>query len=248
MATVKITKRLADALSANGKQATLWDSAVAGFGLRCRGGGKKHFVLKYRYNNRQRWYTIGMYGSPWTVETARQEATRLLAEVYRGTDPAAMRDHNRNAKTVAELCELYLELHAKLHKKPRSWQSDESNIRNHVLKLLGPLDINAVTRQDIEQFKRDVASGKTARNAKTKPRVRLRVKGGIGAANRCLALLSKMLNLAEEWGLRDEYTNPVRRMRKFPERRLQRFFCPTRKSQRSDGCSMTQRSWSLPTR
>jgi integrase len=44
-----------------------------------------------------------------------------------------------------------------------------------------------------------------------------------GAANRTLALLSKMLNLAEKWGLRLDGTNPCRHVEKYPERKLERF-------------------------
>lgn len=223
MASIKITKRIADSFGSDGNPSNVWDSSVAGFGLRLRSQGKKYFVLKYRINGRQRWYTIGLFGSPWTVESARLEAKRLLVEVANGVDPAAARDINRDAKTVADLCDLYMENHAKLHKKPRSWKSDESNIRNHVKMLIGHLNANAITRQDIEKFKRDVANGKTAKNKKIKPRVRLRVKGGQGTANRCLALLSKMFNLAEEWGIRDEFTNPVRGIQKFPERKRERY-------------------------
>ena len=42
-------------------------------------------------------------------------------------------------------------------------------------------------------------------------------------ANRLLALLSKMFNLAEDWGLRPDGSNPCRRVRKFGERKRQRF-------------------------
>ena len=46
------------------------------------------YVLHYRTEEgRQRWYTIGRHGSPWTPETARAEAQRLLGEVRRGLDP-----------------------------------------------------------------------------------------------------------------------------------------------------------------
>ena len=44
-----------------------------------------------------------------------------------------------------------------------------------------------------------------------------------GAANRTLALLSKMFNLAEKWGLRPDGSNPCRHIEKYPERRIDRF-------------------------
>jgi hypothetical protein len=51
--------------------------------LRCRPGGSKTYFLKVRIGNRQRWLTIGRHGAPWTPETARKEALRLLGEVWR---------------------------------------------------------------------------------------------------------------------------------------------------------------------
>ena len=44
-----------------------------------------------------------------------------------------------------------------------------------------------------------------------------------GAANRCLALMSKMFNLAEKWGLRPDGSNPTRHVEKYPERKFERF-------------------------
>jgi integrase len=43
------------------------------------------------------------------------------------------------------------------------------------------------------------------------------------AANRALALLSKMMNLAEKWGVRPDGTNPCRHVERFKEKRRQRF-------------------------
>jgi hypothetical protein len=40
-----------------------------------------------------------------------------------------------------------------------------------------------------------------------------------------LALLSKMFNLAERWGLRVDGTNPCRHVERFPERPRERFLC-----------------------
>jgi integrase len=47
-----------------------------------------------------------------------------------------------------------------------------------------------------------------------------------GAANRVLALLSKMFNLAERWGLRPDHTNPCRHVERYVERKMERFLSP----------------------
>src|SRR6476469_4822633 len=67
---------------------TLWDSSLPGFGARRQQGEAITYVLKYRTaEGRQRWFTIGQHGAPWTPETARQQARRLLGDVARSGDP-----------------------------------------------------------------------------------------------------------------------------------------------------------------
>jgi hypothetical protein len=66
----------------------VWDTSVRGFGVR-RQRGDPVYVLKYRIAGRQRFLTIGRHGSPWTPDTARREARRLLGLIASGKDPAA---------------------------------------------------------------------------------------------------------------------------------------------------------------
>ena len=42
-------------------------------------------------------------------------------------------------------------------------------------------------------------------------------------ANRTLGVLSKMMNLAETWGLRDKHSNPCEDIERYPERKRERF-------------------------
>ena len=104
MAVKKLTKRMIDAMKPGD---LLWDGAVTGFGCRCQRRDKV-FVVKYRHYGRQRWYSIGSHGSPWTVDTARDEAKKLLGQVAGKQDPAVERDAPRRDLTVAELCRQYL--------------------------------------------------------------------------------------------------------------------------------------------
>jgi integrase len=103
---------------------------------------------------------------------------------------------------------------------------DQRNIQNHVIPLLGDRFVDEVTRADIDQFKRAVREGTTAdpnANRRNSYRGGAVVTGGTGVANRCLALLSKMFNLAERWGLRPEHSNPVRHVEKYREGKKERF-------------------------
>jgi Arm domain-containing DNA-binding protein len=96
-------------IRALGTDRIIWDGAVAGFGARRRSGTTVVYLVKYRTaGGRQRWQVIGRHGAPWTPETAREKAKAILGDVADGADPAAEKRAARKAKTVAELCDLYL--------------------------------------------------------------------------------------------------------------------------------------------
>jgi len=99
------------AIAALPPEAILWDSgkgAVPDFGARRQKGEARTYFIKYRtVDGRQRWYTIGRHGAPWTPDMARAEGRRVLAEVAKGHDPAASKQAARKAETVSALCEAY---------------------------------------------------------------------------------------------------------------------------------------------
>ena len=69
-------------------QGLLWDTSVIGLGARRQRNGVFYY-LRYRHNGTQIMKSIGRHGSPWTPDTARVEARRLLGAVAGGTDPFA---------------------------------------------------------------------------------------------------------------------------------------------------------------
>lgn len=64
----------------------IWDSEIKGLCARRRQSDVISFAVKTRVNGRQRWFTIGKFGSPWTVATARNAARDMLLKVHRGID------------------------------------------------------------------------------------------------------------------------------------------------------------------
>jgi integrase len=203
----------------------IWDTDVRGFGIRCQ-RNKKVYLLKARINGRARWFSIGEHGAPWTPDSARKEAQRLWGQIRSGEDLAAVREARRKRPSMAELCTRYLDEHAHEHKKASSAHLDERNIENHVRPFLGEMFVEEVSRADIDRFKRAVKDGKTRNPSDTRKsgyRGGKLVTGGSGVANRCLALLSKMFNLAERWGWRVEHTNPVRHVEKYKEQKRERY-------------------------
>jgi integrase len=196
---------------------TIWDPALPGFGVRRQKGDAISYVLFYRtQEGRQRWYTLGRHGAPWTPETAREEAKRLLGQVAHKADPAADKRAKRNAKTIAELCDAYLSdakagrllTRRKTAKKASTLEIDNGRIERHIKPLLGRRAVAAVTRDDIETLLHDIAAGRTAGRTKTgRKRGLARVRGGKGAANRVVGLLGAIFSYAVRCRMRSD--NPV---------------------------------------
>jgi integrase len=199
--TSRLTKRLVDSLKPGD---LAWDGVVKGFGARGLKSGAIVYVLKYRSGSRQRWLTIGRHASPWTADSARAEAIALMGDIVRGKDPSLERQNRRVEATCQSLAQRYLAEHAQAKKKPHSVAEDTRMLERQILPKLGTLRIADVTTADISRLHHSLAAHPYS-------------------ANRCLALLSKIFNLAERWGLRPSGSNPCRHIERFPEKSRERF-------------------------
>ena len=87
MKNQKLTKRVIDAAKPSDRDCIIWDSDIAGFGLRVRPGGSKTFIAQYRAGGgragQTRRYTIGRVGVL-TVDEARLEARKVLLAAAQG--------------------------------------------------------------------------------------------------------------------------------------------------------------------
>src|SRR5215207_751323 len=113
----KITKAAVDRLTPG---TLIWDGDIRGFGVRCQRRDRV-YILKYRSQARQHWYTIGKHGSPWTPELARREAKRILGLVAEGKDPADRKQKDRSASTISALADRFLEEHVEAKAKDRTY-------------------------------------------------------------------------------------------------------------------------------
>lgn len=223
-----LTLRSIKAKKPNASRYVVWDGDVSGLGLRITPNGERTYVLKYRTRDgRQRWYSIGKHGSPWTPELARREAQRLLGAIANGNDPATAKQEHRGALTLGVFAERYLADHATAKKKTSSTRMDRINLSKHILPALGRRTLNEIGRADIARFH----SG---------------MRKTPGAANRCLALLSKMMNLAEAWGLRPDGSNPCRHIGKNPEHQRKRYLSADELVQLGAACAAAEHDGMAP--
>lgn len=202
----KLTKRRVDAIRPTGQEFFEWDSELKGFGLRVSPKGRKTYVVQYRAGRRTRRYKVGNAHSL-TPDEARREAKHLLSDIARGEDPASIRHDQRNAPTIASVCDRMINDYAAHHCKPATVRDYSSLARNHITPRLGGFLIKELTRADVVEFHHAL---------RAKPYI----------ANRCVSMLSKMMNLAEDWGLRPVGSNPAVRIKKFREEERKRYLSP----------------------
>src|SRR5262249_35155440 len=106
--------------------------------------------------------------------------------------------------TVAQLTDKWLVDYVRPKLKPRTTESYERLLRQHILPALGHLSVAAVSRDDVVQL--HVAMKRTPRGA-----------------NYAVSPISVIMKFAEEWGLRPPLSNPARRIKHYPERKPERF-------------------------
>jgi integrase len=208
----------------------IWDGTVGGFHARRQQSKTVSYIVAYRtVEGRQRWQTIGRHGSPWTPETARDAAKRILGHVVEGIDPAAEKRAKRKAATIAELCDLYIAdaeagrilTRRKMAKKASTIATDKGRVERHIKPLLGSMKVAAVTREDVDDFMHSVAEGKTVARIKTgKKRGLANVRGGKGTASRTVGLLGAIFSYALRHRMRPD--NPVRGVTRFADGQRER--------------------------
>ena len=200
----RITKKNVDALRARQREYMLWDDDIRGFGVRVHPSGRKVYLVKYRLDGRVIKKTIGPHGSvPPTA--ARARAAEIITAARTGRDlngrvisPPAQKT------TMHELAGRFLDEHVPAHCKPSTAHSYAIAIRRHVLPRLGSRSVAGITRADVADLHR-------------------RMRATPYAANRTLGILSAMFSAAELWGLRPQGSNPCRYVKRFRERKRERF-------------------------
>lgn len=203
---IRISKRTVDQLSGTiDHRLTYWDADVKGFGVRLNPGGRRVYVVKYRVAGRQRWFTIGEHGSPWTPDQARDRALQILRAAADGKDPQSEKQERRGDLTVAALIDQYLAdgPATKPAKRAASWRTDASNLNRHLRPVLGRMTARLVADADMGRLVHAVMTGRTAADERTGFRGRARVTGGPAAAERVLAISRAMFAWGAERGLVD---------------------------------------------
>jgi integrase len=155
MATGRIT-----VAALNGLEGWLWCEKVCGFGARKQRRGI-FFYVRARHQGRQIMHSIGRFGSPWTVDTARAKALELLGTLASGSDPFTQ---SLSSETFGAEVERYLE-RKRASLKPRSFIEIARHLRNNAAPL-HKLRLDEIDRRTVAVLLGQVeaGSGPIARN------------------------------------------------------------------------------------
>lgn len=197
------------------KKQVLWDSKTTGLclvitpqhkrekdGQSITIGGVKTWFFVARRAGKQQWVRIGGFvprGEGWTLVRAREEAERLRVIHDQGRDVKAAKAKERTRPTVAKLVEDYREeLIGKL--KPKSQKCAEGYFAREILPRFKDRLVAEIGVADLQRMHNEIAGD-----------------GKPYAANRVLAAMSRLLNLAESKEWRPLGTNPTKHVERSPE-------------------------------
>src|SRR5262245_48516028 len=180
-----------------------YDDAVKGLGVRITAAGGRAFILNYRrkLDGRERRITIGSFPD-WSTTAAREEAKRLKRAVDGGADPVGEQEDSRAAPTIADLCARF-ERDYLPRKRPSTQRVYRQQIQTDIMPALGRTKVAAVSHADIDGFHHRLSA-----RAPT-------------AANRTVAVLSRMFSLAIRWGWRMD--NPCKGVERNQENKRHRY-------------------------
>lgn len=185
-----------------------FDVDQKGFMLEVRASGGKTFYQRYTdERGRERQFKIGP-ADTLTLEQARRKARVVMAQAVLGSDPQARRRELRAIPTLTALVHSRYLPHIKAYK--RSWRTDETVLRIHILPVLGAMPVDQVAGDDIANLLKN-----------------MRERGyATGTTNRVLILLRFIFNLARKWKVPGIKENPTFGLSTAPDVHRDRFLSP----------------------
>ena len=167
-----------------------FDKETRGFLLEHRPSGGATFYFRYRDSSGKiRLNRLGRLGDI-SLADARAQAHQMRKIVAEGGDPKIEKNRFREVPTLgAFILDRYLP-YAKQRK--RSWSTDLSNLRNHILPALADFRMDRISRADVIALHHHM----------------LKKGYAAGTCNQILILLKSIYNCAIRWEFLPEKANP----------------------------------------
>ena len=173
-----LTRKTIAAARPKAAEYTLWDGALAHFGVRVQPSGVRSFIVQTRVRGRMRKLTLGRFPEM-SLDEARKEAATVLARVWNGEAVAPARA--TKAPLFRDFAARYRE-RRKGRWKPSSLKTFDIYMKNRLMPAFGKMRLDTVDHARVSAWF-DAASA-------SRP----------GAANRAFEILRAMLRTARQWG------------------------------------------------
>ena len=167
-----------------------FDTQSRGFMVEVRASGGKTYYQRYTdERGRERQFKIGP-ADVLTLKQARRKAAQIKAEAILGGDPQQDRQNRRAIPTLRSFIEAHYLPFIKGYK--RSWKTDETVLRVHILPELGRYFLDEIT----PEFIIDLTN-------------KMRAAGyAPGSVGRVIIILRYVFNLAAKWKVLPRGVNP----------------------------------------
>lgn len=213
MSVATLTDALVERLvcPAGCKHWEVFDLLIRGLYVDVQPSGRITYRLRYRQEGRQRHLTLGD-ARLMTLQEARTAARDKLRQFHAGVDLKTGAVSSAG-KTVSDLLVNQYLPYVKSYK--RSWQTDESMIRIHILPQIGAFQAGALSTTDVARM---VDSMKNRNYA-------------LGTINRMLVLLRFAYSLALRWKVEGVEFNPLKEFKNLKnDNKIERYLTPMQTS------------------
>lgn len=185
----------------------IFDTLMRGLYVDVLANGRMAFRVRYRQGGKKRAHTLGD-ARLLTVAEARDLARTALRKVIAGGDPKAV-DLPIDGPTIEHFYTQQYLPYVKSYK--RSWDTDETMIRNHLVPALGDRAMGSLIPPDIAR----VVEAMRSRNY------------AAGTINRVLVLLRYGYTLALRWHIDGVDSNPAKELKNLKEdNKIERYLTP----------------------
>jgi len=202
MAAIRLTQRRVDTLRPRKTVRTVRDAELKGYGVRITPSGRKRYFIHSQHRGHRVWKIVGDAAVMTEVE-ARARARSMLAALRNDRDIEAEASGDALFEVVAE--EVFSRYGRRW--KPRTLAVNRRYLSNQILPFFAGRPIADITREEVQCWFRSLHAVPAA-------------------ANRSAPILSVIMQQAEAWGYRADGGNPCQGIRRYRQKRSERFLSP----------------------
>ena len=202
MAAIRLTQGRVDTLRPRKTVRNVRDAELKGYGVRIMPSGTKRYFIHSQHRGHRVWKIVGDAAVISEAE-ARARARTMLAALRDDRDIEAEVSGDALFETVAE--EVFTRYGRRW--KPRTLAVNRRYLQNQILPFFAGRPVAEIDREEVQRWFRSLHATPAA-------------------ANRSAPILSVIMQQAEAWGYRPDGGNPCKNIRRYRQKRSERFLSP----------------------